>query len=55
MGKIPNTEQWLLDGKCKECRKNNYCSKPCKKHIQQRDYLLRSAATRAIFRAITRK
>lgn len=25
-----NSEQWKLDGKCFECRRKEYCSKPCK-------------------------
>ena len=25
------TDQWLLEGKCLECRRYNYCSKPCTK------------------------
>lgn len=27
---IPETDQWLLDGDCKKCRKMEYCSKACK-------------------------
>lgn len=26
----PETDQWLLDGDCKKCRKMKYCSKSCK-------------------------
>lgn len=25
-------EQWLLDGICRECRRKDYCSKPCKRN-----------------------
>ena len=25
------TDQWLSEGKCQECRRNNYCKKPCTK------------------------
>lgn len=24
------SEQWLLDGDCKKCRRKQYCSKSCK-------------------------
>jgi len=24
-----NTEQWDSEGKCKDCRRKNYCTKPC--------------------------
>ena len=48
MENINITEQWLLEGKCKHCRRSDYCSKPCKAHKQHvggmisgliRDYL----------------
>ncbi len=33
MGTTPNrNEQWLLDGICQECRRKEYCSKPCKRN-----------------------
>jgi len=31
------TEQWYLDGKCQICRKERYCSKPCKRAEERRD------------------
>ena len=27
-----NNEQWLLDGICRECRRKDFCSKPCKRN-----------------------
>lgn len=24
-------DQWLLDGDCRICRRQNYCKKPCKR------------------------
>lgn len=27
--KTLNTDQWLLEGKCGDCRRKNYCKKPC--------------------------
>lgn len=27
---VDNSEQWKLDGKCNECRRQKYCKKPCK-------------------------
>lgn len=27
-----NNEQWLHDGICRECRRKDYCSKPCKRN-----------------------
>ena len=32
MTKIDETEQWLLDGVCSKCRRNEYCSKGCTKN-----------------------
>lgn len=29
---ISITEQWKLEGNCKNCRRSAYCSKPCKHH-----------------------
>lgn len=26
---MENSEQWLLNGDCRICRRKNYCSKPC--------------------------
>lgn len=26
-----NTDRWSIDGDCTQCRKRNYCGKPCKK------------------------
>ena len=30
MNKPNENEQWLLDGDCNICRRNNYCKKDCK-------------------------
>lgn len=32
MQNVNITEQWNLDGICKNCRRSAYCSKPCKRH-----------------------
>lgn len=29
MNRIPENEQWKLQGDCTKCRRDNYCSKPC--------------------------
>ena len=29
---IEKTDQWLLNGDCSLCRRDNYCSKPCTVH-----------------------
>jgi len=37
MGVSSKTEQWLFNGECRECRRNEYCSKPCTK-VKERQY-----------------
>lgn len=27
-----SNEQWLLDGICQECRRKDFCSKPCNRN-----------------------
>ena len=27
---MDNSEQWKIDGDCKVCRRDSYCTKPCK-------------------------
>ena len=29
---VEKTDQWLLNGDCSLCRRNNYCSKSCTVH-----------------------
>ena len=37
MERIQENEQWKLDGDCRKCRRDKYCSKPCTrcKHVDQ--------------------
>jgi len=44
MEKINEAEQWLLDGDCSKCRKANYCSKLCTRHIRRTDAILTATA-----------
>lgn len=39
---INTSEQWLLNGNCKLCRRKNYCSKECKKAKTRRLALVQS-------------
>lgn len=34
--KVEKSEQWLLNGDCRICRKKDYCGDKCKKHLQLR-------------------
>lgn len=42
MEKINETEQWLLNGECSKCRRQNYCSKPCTKYTRGMEREMRS-------------
>ena len=35
------TDQWLLEGKCLECRRYEYCRKPCTKSKRRTKAILR--------------
>lgn len=39
---MQDNEQWLLDGDCSKCRKNNYCSKPCTRHKRMINFRIKS-------------
>lgn len=48
-------EQWLLEGKCHICRRKEYCSKPCKKCKDRREYEIKCAVSRAMFKRLNEK
>ena len=48
MEKIPENEQWKLEGKCSICRRNNYCSKPCSKNKRRTHAIIRNSVETAI-------
>lgn len=50
---MDNSEQWLLDGKCTMCRRENYCTKACKAYLNRRDLEMREAFSRALLKAMT--
>ncbi|MGL6201128.1 MAG: hypothetical protein ACRC3H_19585 [Lachnospiraceae bacterium] len=54
-----STEQWETEGKCQECRKKNYCTKPCKARQQRTSfemYQAFDAATKGVYsRMLTRR
>lgn len=52
---IDESEQWKLDGRCRVCRRKEYCSKPCKACKDRREYEMRSAIARAMVRVMTGK
>lgn len=44
---MKNGEQWLLNGNCEECRKQNYCSKSCTARKQRENDMLKNAVLKA--------
>ena len=50
---MDNSEQWKIDGDCKVCRRDFYCTKPCKlrktrlDRLMQREIAKRVAERRA--------
>ena len=37
---MDNSEQWKIDGDCKVCRRDAYCTKPCKLRKTRLDRIL---------------
>lgn len=50
---VDKSEQWLLNGKCTECRRKKYCSKPCRACKDRREYYMRNMVGAAIIKAMT--
>ncbi len=48
------TDQWLLEGKCLECRRYEYCRKPCTKSKRRTKAILQQMAREAILRQMER-
>lgn len=44
---IKHDEQWLSNGNCEECRKQNYCSKPCTVKKRRENDMLKNAVLKA--------
>ena len=47
MNRPNENEQWLLDGDCKICRRQNYCQKDCTRRKRAKDAWLRAAVRSA--------
>ena len=48
-----SNEQWLEDGKCSECRRANYCKKPCKPNMRHKERMLEKAIAETFLGKIT--
>ena len=44
-----NNEQWKEQGKCNVCRREKYCSKPCKAYKERAEYELKCLIARKMF------
>lgn len=52
---MDKSEQWKLEGNCKECRRKNYCSKDCKAHREATYSMMRGMVAKAMIDTMTRK
>lgn len=43
------SEQWKEQGKCNECRRKGYCTKPCKAYRERMEYEIGSFLVRKMF------
>ena len=48
-------EQWLLDGDCRICRRQKYCTKGCRKNRIAQERLLNETITNAIIKRVLTK
>ena len=42
-----SAEQWLENGDCKQCRRQKYCSKSCKRHVEATRRMIRNVILEA--------
>ena len=47
---INASEQWLLDGDCKKCRRQRYCTKVCRKNRIATEREINAVITKAILK-----
>lgn len=53
-----NSEQWLSDGVCRDCRRKTYCSKPCtanKRRMKLQVFRAMDAATGGMMHHLIKK
>lgn len=48
MEKVNKNEQWLLDGNCDICRRNNYCKKDCTKRTRAKKAWIKGTVINAL-------
>lgn len=49
------SEQWLLNGDCRICRRKRYCTKGCKKNRVAKERLINAMITSAILKRMNRR
>lgn len=49
------SEQWLLDGDCRICRRKRYCTKGCKKNRLAKERLINAMITSAILKRMSKR
>lgn len=41
-------DSWLIDGNCNNCRRKNYCQKPCTLNKRMTELTIRTAVRQAV-------
>lgn len=41
-------DSWKIDGNCENCRRKNYCSKPCTLHKRRTKAIISQAVNKAL-------
>ena len=52
---VSDNDQWLQGGDCSKCRRQQYCSKPCRMSKIRRERVMNELLTEAIAKRIFRK
>lgn len=47
---VADNDQWLQGGDCDICRRQKYCSKPCKRHKIRTERLTQELVAKAILK-----
>lgn len=41
-------DSWKIDGNCENCRRKNYCSKPCTLNKRRREMIMHNAVRKVL-------
>lgn len=52
---VADNDQWLQGGDCSKCRRQKYCSKPCRMSKIRKERVMNELLTEAIAKRLLRK